>query len=128
MKKKASEKREQTDRVCGGCGERIKQDEIWYPTTDISTCGGGIIYLHAKCMVERIFSQTKKELLARVAAAEREADDLLSDGVMNLFAVFPISPIHWLKYAMDDDKKEILKIMKENKEADSKQTRKPTEE
>lgn len=128
MKKESSKKAEQTDRVCGGCGEKIRQDQIWYPTTDISTCGGGITYLHAKCMVELIFSETKKELLARVTEAEKETDDLLSDGIMNLYAVFPISPIHWVKYAMDDDEKEILNIIKENKEADKKRTGKTNKE
>jgi hypothetical protein len=128
MKKEISKKTEQIDRMCSGCGERIRQHEIWYPTTDISTCGGGIAYLHAKCMVDRIFSETKEELLARVAEAGKEADDLLSDGIMNFYAVFPISPIHWVKYAVDDDEKEIAKIMKENKRADQKRTRKPTKE
>lgn len=118
MPKKVSNKTEQITRICGGCGKTIKQDEIWYPNTDICTCGGGIVYLHARCMVERIFSETKEELLARVAEAEKEVDDLLSDGVMNLYSVFPISPIHWVKYAIDEDEKEIEKIVRENKKQD----------
>jgi hypothetical protein len=116
MGKNASKKTEQITRVCTGCGETITQNDIWYPIVDISTCGGGVLYLHARCMVERIFSETKKELLARIAQSEKESDDPLSDGLMNLYWMFPISPIHWVKfYALDEDEKEIWKLVGEDK-------------
>ena len=122
MKKESSKKSEQLTRTCCNCGKAINESEIWYPTIDISTCGGGVLYSHARCMIEQIFDQTKEDLLERVTNAEKEADDLMSDEMLNFYAFFPISPVHWVKYAMDEDKKEILKIIKENKEAIKKQT------
>lgn len=123
MKKQTPKKTERIARMCCNCGKPIKENEIWYPTIDISTCGGGVLYSHARCMIERIFDQTKEDLLERVTNAEKEADDLLSDGMLNFYGFFPISPVHWVKYAMHEDEKEILRILKENKEA-NKETRK----
>lgn len=106
-------------RTCIGCGKEINEDDIWYPFFDTSRCGGGILYYHAHCAVEYMLNNIgndKKDILERVAEAEKEKDEPLSDGLMNFYGVFPISPIHWAKfYALEDDEKEILRIAEEIK-------------
>jgi hypothetical protein len=89
-----SRREPQVTRTCGDCGKTIEKDDIWFPFFDISSCGGGILYLHARCAVKRIFSRTRKEMLERVVEAEKEKNDPLSDGLMNLFSFLPISPTH----------------------------------
>lgn len=109
-----SKKGAQVNRICSDCGKVIGKDDNWYPFFDISTSGGGIQYLHPRCAVERIYSTTRTEMLERVTEAEKEKDDPLSDGLMNLYWTLPISPIHWMKfYALKGDEKEILKQAKE---------------
>lgn len=114
-------KRKQTTRMCGKCGKTIKENDIWYPFFDISTCGGGIMYLHAQCAVERVIrmvNEDKEGLLDRAANADKDNDSPLSDGLMNFYWAFPISPIHWIKfYAIQDDEKEVLRLVEEIKEA-----------
>ena len=108
--------KQKTNRICAGCGKTIETDDIWYPFFDICTCGGGIQYLHAQCAIESIFSVSKEDIMERLKAAEEEKTDPLSDGLMNFYNIFPISPVHWVKfYALDDDEKEIKKIVESNK-------------
>jgi hypothetical protein len=113
-------KKEQTVRTCGECGKLIKKDDIWYPFFDISSCGGGIMYLHARCAVERVVNMVKRDkagLLHRASEADKDNDNPISDGLMNFYWAFPISPIHWVKfYALEDDEKEIAKLIEENKQ------------
>jgi hypothetical protein len=104
--------KQRMNKICGGCGKTIETDDIWYPFFDICTCGGGIQYLHAQCAIERVFSVSKEDVMERLKAAEEEKTDPLSDGLMNLYWMFPISPLHWVKfYAIGDDEKEIRKIV-----------------
>jgi 5S rRNA maturation endonuclease (ribonuclease M5) len=105
------------DRICDGCGSPIGKDDIWYPFFDISRCGGGILYLDARCAVERVISvaDDKQDLMERVAQAVRHKDDPLSDGMTNFYYVFPISPIHWIQgYAIGGDLEEIDILTKVN--------------
>lgn len=111
------------ERVCCDCGKEIKADDIWYPFFDISRCGGGILYACARCAVERAlhFAEKEKEdLLERVGEAEKEKDDPLSDGLMNFYYVFPISPIHWVKfYALNNEIEEIKQVLAETEKEKS---------
>ena len=112
----ARKNKQRINRICGGCGKTIEADDIWYPFFDICACGGGIQYFHAQCAMERVFSASKEEVLERLKTAEAEKTDPLSDGLMNLYHMFPISPIHWVKfYALHDDEKEIRKIVESYK-------------
>jgi hypothetical protein len=75
-------------------------------------------------MVERIFSQSKEDLLERVKNAEKDADDPISDGLMNLYWMFPISPVHWVKfYTTGEDEKEIWEYVDEDKKEAQKRER-----
>lgn len=106
-------------RICNECGQKIEKDDIWYPFFDISTHGGGILYLHARCAVDRVVrfvEEDKEGLLERVKEAGKEKGDPLSDGLMNFFWAFPISPIHWIDYAIKDDFEEIKELVKEIEE------------
>jgi hypothetical protein len=106
-------------RTCSGCNKEIKSDDVWYPFFDISSCGGGILYYHARCAVDRVLSMIrddKKGLLQRATEAEKERNEPLSDGLMNFYWAFPISPVHWAKfYALEDDEKEIVKLFEKNR-------------
>jgi len=104
-------------RLCDHCNEEISESDLWYPFFDISRCGGGILYLCARCTVERVISSIetdKNDMLEKVEKTKSEKDNLLSDGFMNFFSVFPISPIHWVKgYALDDEVNEIKQMIAE---------------
>jgi hypothetical protein len=44
-------------------------------------------------------------------------DNPLTDGLMNFYSLFPISPIYWLKfYAIDDDALEIQDVLSDREE------------
>ena len=66
------ESKQETNKICAGCGKTIEIDDIWYPFFDICTCGGGIQYLHAQCAIESIFSANKEDIMERLKAAEEE--------------------------------------------------------
>jgi hypothetical protein len=120
----------QITRLCDECGKVIEKDDIWYPFIDISKCGGGILYLHSRCAVGRVvdnISKDKEDLLERVEEAEKQKDDLLSDGLMNFYWGFPISPIYWVKYAMNNDFKEIKELVEEIERRDKGETAKQEE-
>jgi hypothetical protein len=129
MSKKISKKENelQITRNCYECGKLIEKDDIWYPFFDISRCGGGILYLHARCAVEQLFNMAKENQLERATEAEREKDDLLSDGLLNFYAFFPISPIYWIKYAMKQDFEEIKQLVEEIERRDKGETAKQEE-
>jgi len=122
-----SKKDAQIDRICSDCGKPIGKDDNWYPFFDISTCGGGIQYLHARCAVERIYSTARTEMLERVTEAEKEKDEPLSDGLMNFYWRFPISPIHWIRYAMNQDFEEVKQLVEETERRDKGETAKQEE-
>jgi 5S rRNA maturation endonuclease (ribonuclease M5) len=107
---KTGENESDVSRICSQCGQTIRKDDIWYPFFDISRCGGGILYLDARCAVERVLSrgEDKQDLLKRVTDAVRETEEAFSDGLMNFYWVFPISPIHWVQFfALGDDFEEV---------------------
>ena len=89
----------------------MKEDDIWYPFFDSGRCGGGILYFCAACTIEQILSSDKSDLLDRLKDTEGETDNPLSDGMINFYSRFPISPIHWIDYAIEDDRQEIKKML-----------------
>jgi len=98
-------------RLCNGCGKTLKIGDIWYPFFDISRCGGGILYLCGACSIEHVMSSNESDLQDRLKNTEGETDNPLSDGMMNFYSHFPISPIHWFDYAIEDDREEIKKTL-----------------
>jgi hypothetical protein len=103
------------ERVCDGFGKEIKGYDIRYPFFDISRCGGGILYLCARCAVGRVLhfaEESKVDILERVGEAEKEKNDPFSGGLLNFYWAFPISPIHWIKfYTLNDDLEEIKQML-----------------
>jgi len=119
---KVGENDSDASRICSHCGEAIKKDDIWYPFFDISTCGGGILYLDARCAVERVINicEDKQDLMERVTDAVRHKDEAFSDGLMNFYWVFPICPIHWVQlFAVGGDFEEIDLLTRVNAERPS---------
>jgi len=108
---KIESKRETNTRSCDGCGKTLKENDIWYPFFDSCRCGGGILYKCGACSIEQIMSLDKSDLLDRLKDAEGETDDPLSNGMINFHSHFPISPVHWINYAIEDDREEIKKIL-----------------
>ncbi|MGA2913148.1 MAG: hypothetical protein ABSE07_06500 [Methanoregula sp.] len=104
-------RRNKDTKTCDGCGKSLEITDIWYPFFDGERCGGDILYLCGACAIERIMSSDKSDLLERLHDAEGEMDNPLSDSMINFHTRFPISPIHWLDYAIDEDREEVKETL-----------------